>query len=82
MSLTPASAILTLITQRGPNKTICPSEAARLLDPTHWRDHLTAIHTAAQHLHATGQLTITQRGQPVDPTTARGPIRLSQPPAK
>ncbi|MEM1211182.1 MAG: DUF3253 domain-containing protein [Planctomycetota bacterium] len=73
---TPESAILTLVTQRGPNKTICPAEAARLLSPENWRAHLPAIQAAVQHLHATGQITVTQRGQPADPATARGPIRL------
>ncbi|MEM6392974.1 MAG: DUF3253 domain-containing protein [Planctomycetota bacterium] len=76
MSLTPEQAILHLITDRGPTKTICPAEAARLLDPEDWRPHLPAIHSAAKQLHATGQITVTQRGQPINSATARGPIRL------
>ncbi|MEM1397050.1 MAG: DUF3253 domain-containing protein, partial [Pseudomonadota bacterium] len=45
-------AIMTLVTERGPLKTICPSEAARRLDPIEWRSHMDLIRTAAADLVA------------------------------
>jgi hypothetical protein len=58
-------AILTLLAERAANgdrgKTICPSEAAKLV---------------ARRLVTQGQIVITQHNQVVDPSTAKGPIRL------
>lgn len=59
--------------QRGAEKTFCPSEAARHLAPENWRPLMPDIRRVA----ATLPLAATQQGRPVDPLTARGPIRLS-----
>ena len=72
--------ILKLAAARAP-KTICPSEVARALSPEDWRPHMPAVREAAQRLVDAKQIVCTQRGKPVDPTTARGPIRLALPPA-
>lgn len=69
-------AILDLLGSRKAGASICPSEAARLLHPDHWRDHMEDVRSAARRLAATGILEITQGGSPVDPSTAKGPIRL------
>ncbi len=60
-------------------KTICPSEVARELDPKGFRALMPAVREVAAQLRACGRLLITQRGEPVDPSTARGPIRLALP---
>ena len=41
-------AFFDLLDRRGPDKTICPSEAARLIAHPHgnWRDHMDAVHQA------------------------------------
>jgi hypothetical protein len=70
------SAILELLARRGPGKTICPSEAARLVDPENWRERMDDARAAAGRLSAKGVIVATQRGKPVDPVTAKGPIRL------
>ncbi|MEM7746201.1 MAG: DUF3253 domain-containing protein [Pseudomonadota bacterium] len=70
--------ILQLLTRLGPGKSICPSEAARALADD-WRPLMPEVRAAAARMAAGGRLTVTQRGQPVDPVTARGPIRLSMP---
>ena len=69
-------AILDLLQKRGPGKTICPSEAARAVDPTGWRDLMEPTRAVARELTAEGTLEITQKGQAVDPDSARGAIRL------
>jgi hypothetical protein len=70
-------AILTLLDQRVPGKTICPSEAARALGGDDgFREHMDEVREAAAFLRARGVIEVTQRGRAVDPETARGPIRL------
>jgi hypothetical protein len=87
-------AILSLLDERGPAKTICPSEAARLVAEAHprtadatahsqrklpqraWQSLMEPARAAARRLVAEGRIVITQHGEPVDPASARGPIRL------
>ena len=68
--------ILELLADRGRGKTICPSEAARVLKPEEWQPLMERTRQAARRLVAQGKLEITQKGQVVDPSTAKGPIRL------
>jgi len=68
---------MTLLYDRGPGKSICPSEAARLLAPEGWRGQMEAVRAAAVDLAAEGLVKVTQKGEPVDPEAARGPIRLA-----
>jgi hypothetical protein len=72
-------AIQQLLSTRAGDASICPSEAARLVSPDDWRPLMEPARQAARRLHAQGLLTITQGGHPVDPSTARGPIRLARP---
>lgn len=75
-------AIEALLAARAPGRTICPSEAARKLAGAggDWRALLPEIHAAVLALATASRTAVTQRGQPVDPLTARGPIRLGRPP--
>ena len=70
------SAILELLSHRGEEKTICPSEAARLVDPEGWEQHMERARDAARRLVARGAIVITQRGKVVEASGAKGPIRL------
>ena len=65
-----------LLEHRAAGATACPSEAARRVDPDHWRDLMEPARMAARRLVASGRAEITQGGQVVDPSTARGPIRV------
>ncbi len=56
--------------------TICPSDAARAVEPVDWRDLMEDTRMAARRLVASGQVEITQNGRVVDPSTATGPIRI------
>ena len=72
-------AIADLLDARGAGKTICPSEAARRVAPDGWRELMEPARRAARRLVAAGSLEITQQGRVVDPSTAKGPIRLRRP---
>ena len=69
------SEILRLLECRS-GKTICPSEAARGIEPEGWRDLMEAARQAARRLVAKGEVVITQGGRVVDGSTAKGPIRI------
>lgn len=68
--------ILELLGNRARGATICPSEAARAIAPEGWRELMERTRNAARRLAAAGHLDVCQKGLPVDPSTARGPIRL------
>jgi hypothetical protein len=69
-------AVLALLDERPRGATICPSEVARRLWPEGWRDHMEDVRMAARRLVARGLVEITQGGRAVDPSTAKGPIRV------
>lgn len=74
------AAILAAVQQRGPDKTLCPSEIARALAPDDWRELMPVVRDAALGLAAGGQITIRQGGVVRDPTLPlKGPIRLGPP---
>ena len=70
------SKMVELLGQRASTATICPSDAARAVRPDDWRDLMEPARRAARRLVAGGVVTITQGGKPVDPSTAKGPIRI------
>lgn len=75
------AAIVELLEARAATSTICPSEAARLVAPDDWRGLLPRARSAARRLVADERVVITQRGRVVDPSTAKGAIRLGRGPA-
>lgn len=74
--------ITDLLAQRAASATICPSEAARAVagdagdDGDAWRELMEPARRAARRLVAAGEVEITQGGRVVDPSTAKGPIRI------
>ncbi len=69
--------ILALARQRGPDKTICPSDAARAIGGDTWRDLMDDAREIARDLARDGDVEISQKGQVLDPdATWRGPIRI------
>ena len=72
--------ILRLLAERGAGKTICPSEAARAVaasdERAAWEPLMEPARAAARRLVAAGRIVITQGGQVVDASTAKGPVRL------
>lgn len=70
------ATILQLLERRAGNLTICPSDAARQVGGDDWRQLMEPARRAARRLVASGEVVITQRGAVVDPSSARGPIRI------
>jgi hypothetical protein len=80
--------ILRLLRARAHSATICPSDAARAAagaghcveggdaGPEAWRELMEPVRRAARRLVAQGSVQVTQQGQVVDPSTARGAIRI------
>lgn len=72
--------ILDLVAERGPGKTICPSEAARSLagkDPEAWSRLMPNVRRAAVRLMKAGQVEIRRKGRAVDPDDFRGIYRIA-----
>ena len=70
-------AILEFLQQRAVGASICPSEVARsLFADGDWRAEIDRVRMAARRLQRAGRIQITQRGRAVDPSRAKGPIRL------
>ncbi len=77
------ASILRLLAERATTATICPSEAARAVagqqgdaSDDAWRALMEPARRAARRLVAAGEVEITQGGRVVDPSTAKGPIRI------
>lgn len=73
------STILDLLAQRARTSTICPSDAARAVggdDEATWRALMEPARRAARRLVDRGDVVITQGGKVVDPSTAKGAIRI------
>lgn len=71
----------TLVSARGANKTICPSEVARALT-SDWRVEMPRVRGVACDLATQGRVSILQRGNviPLDQLQyMRGPIRIGMP---
>ncbi|MBR22162.1 MAG: hypothetical protein CMF57_06955 [Leifsonia sp.] len=82
------ASIRSLLASRAADATICPSEAARAVAAASpdapaaqpgtepWRALMEPARRAARRLVAAGEVEITQGGRVVDPSTAKGPIRV------
>ncbi len=73
------AAIGHLLDTRAATSSTCPSEAARAVAPDEWRPLMEPARRAARRLVARGEAEITQGGRVVDPSTAKGPIRIRRP---
>lgn len=71
--------ILKMLAARDRDASICPSEVARAAAPEDWRPWMEPVRRAARRLVDAGAVEVTQRGRVVDPTAARGPIRIRLP---
>jgi len=70
------ASIRELLAARDDGKTICPSEAARAVGGEQWRELMQPAREAARELVELSEVEVTQRGEVVDVTTARGPVRI------
>ena len=76
--------IVALLKARARDATLCPSEVARRV--THpdgrggWRDLMEPVREAGRRLATRGVVVFRQKGRAVDPSTARGPVRIGRGP--
>ena len=75
-------AVFDLLSRRDPGKSICPSEAAKAVDPEGWRRLMGQVRATAVGLARAGKLEITRKGRPADPDTLKGVYRLRLPGAE
>jgi hypothetical protein len=71
--------VLELLVARGPGRTICPSEAARMLGVrtgVRWQDLMRPVRTVVADLALEGLVEATQHEAVVDINQVRGPVRL------
>jgi hypothetical protein len=74
--------MLRLVSERGPGRTICPSEAARAVagnGTEAWAPLMQPARKIAVRLMKQGKLVITRKGRAVDPDDFRGVYRLGLP---
>ena len=69
-------AIIELLGVRANGASICPSEAARRVEPEDWRGLMEPARRAAGRLVGAGQVEVTQGGRVVEISEAKGPIRI------
>ncbi|GJD49843.1 hypothetical protein OPKNFCMD_2578 [Methylobacterium crusticola] len=78
-----AETLLRLVAERGPDKTVCPSEVARALGGPHpdgWGPLMQPVRRQAVRLMKEGRVAILRKGRVVpDPDDFRGVYRLSLP---
>ena len=68
--------VLRMRDARSGSATTCPSEIARAVAPEDWRPLMEPVREAARRLRNRGEVEWLQGGQVVDPSTAKGPVRL------
>ena len=77
-----ADAILTLSRERGQDKTICPSEAARKLagsNPDIWGAMMSQVRKVAISLAREGRVVIYRKGRAIAPDDLKGVYRIGLP---
>jgi hypothetical protein len=75
--------LLALLAERGPGKSICPSEVPRKLlgEAGPWRSHLKRVRSLATRLAGSGRIVVLRHGRPATGEQIRGVVRLAQGPA-
>jgi hypothetical protein len=69
-------ALADLPAKRGPTKTVCPSEVARAVGGDDRRDLMEPARAATRPAVSRGAAEVTPGGRVVDPSTAKGPVRI------
>ncbi|MGI9129858.1 MAG: DUF3253 domain-containing protein [Roseomonas sp.] len=69
-------ALLRIAAERGPEKSLCPTDVARAVSTENWRPLLGAVRKVAADLARQGKIEILRKGKPINPDDMRGVIRL------
>ena len=70
------ATLLGLAAERGPAKSLCPTDVARAVSAEEWRPLLGAVRKVAADLARQGKIEILRKGKPINPDDMRGVIRL------
>ncbi len=70
------ATLLRLAAERGPAKSLCPTDVARAVSAEEWRPLLGAVRKVAADLARQGKIEILRKGKPMNPDDMRGVIRL------
>ena len=76
------SAMLALLAERGPGRTISPSDVAQAIggkQPEGWGPLMQPVRRAAVRLMKEGRVVILRKGRPVDPDDFKGTYRIALP---
>lgn len=73
------ASLLALLRSRRRASTICPSEAARIVDGRSWRRLLPAVREVAAEMATTNQLIVMRRGARVSGDLTAGTLRYALP---
>lgn len=71
------STVKALLRHRG-TSTICPSDVARVVGGDQWRGRMDDVRRVAATLAEANRVVITQRGEAVDLSAVKGPVRIGQ----
>ena len=74
-----AAATIRALLRHRAGRTICPSDAARVVGGAGWRASMPLVRDVAHALADAGELQVTQRGAPVSGRSVTGPVRLALP---
>ncbi|MCZ8278818.1 MAG: DUF3253 domain-containing protein [Acetobacteraceae bacterium] len=70
------ATMLRIAAERGPEKSLCPTDVARAVSAENWRPLLGAVRQVAAELARQGKIEILRKGKPISPDEIRGVIRL------
>ena len=70
------AAILMLVRDCAPGKTIGPEQAAKAVSAENWNRLLKDVRAEAVRMAVAGEIAIYRKGKPVDPTDFKGVYRL------
>ena len=73
--------LVRLLAERASSATVCPSEVARAVEPQEWRPLMERSRRAGRRLAARGVVVFRKQGRIVDPSTAKGAVRVGRGPA-
>lgn len=68
--------LLGALVRQGGRQGVDPDDAARCVDPAAWKQLHEPARRAARRLVAAGVAEMVQKGRVVDPSTAKGPVRV------
>ena len=74
------AATMRALTRKRADSSICPSDVARAVGGAGWRDRMPDVRRVAADLASREVVVVTQRGEQVSITDARGPVRIRRGP--